>query len=52
MTCGPVVSTRWAPTRLDADPLAVAMGPSARGSRRHRYALDEHERLFDPRRLR
>lgn len=27
-------------------------GPSAQGSRRHRYAIDEYERLFDPRRLR
>lgn len=40
-----------APTRLVVDP-GLRPGPSTRGSRRHRTALNEHERLFDPRRLR
>lgn len=40
-----------APTRLADDP-SRWLGPSSGGSRRHRYALDEHERLLDPRCLR
>ncbi len=51
MTQPPLLARDPAPTRLARTHANSAWGPLG-GSRRHRYAQDEHARLYDLRQLR